>query len=69
MILNPNPSKQRQENIFSCKSSATNHGNIYFNYVPVTRESIQKHLGFFLDPKLRIENAAKRVNIIMTLML
>ena len=64
MILNPNPSKQRQENIISCKSSATNHGNIYFNYVSVTRESIQKQLGFFLDSKLRIKNAAKGVNII-----
>ena len=52
MVFDPDASKQAQEIVFSRKANATNHGTVYFNNVPVTRENIQRHLGLFLDCKL-----------------
>ena len=40
MILNPDPSKQVQEIVFSCKVNASNHATVYFNNVPVIRDNI-----------------------------
>ena len=34
------------------KASATKQGTIYFNNVPVIRESTEKCLGLFLDSRL-----------------
>ena len=79
MVFDPDASKQAQEIVFSRKANATNHGTVYFNNVPVTRENIQRHLGLFLDSKLnffdhineKIKKATKVVNVIrkMSLML
>ena len=48
MMFNPDASKQAQEIIFSGKANTNNHGNVYFNNVPVIKVNIQKHLGKFL---------------------
>ena len=72
MIFNPDASKQAQEFVFSRKANTSNHETVYFNNVLVTRENIQKHLGFFLDSKPsffdhineKIKKATKGVNVI-----
>ena len=72
MIFNPDASKQAQEFVFSRKANTSNHETVYFNNVLVTRENIQKHLGFFLDSKPSffdhineiIKKATKGVNVI-----
>ena len=72
MIFNPDASKQAQEIIFSRKANTSNHATFYFNNVPVIRDNIQKHLGLFLDSKLRFfdhikeknKKATKGVNVI-----
>ena len=51
IIFNADVSKQAQGTVFFRKASATNHGTIYFNKIPVIRKVIQKHLGLFLCPK------------------
>ena len=71
MIFNPHASKHAQEIVFSRKASASNHGAVYFNNVPVVRENIQKHVSWFLDSKLNffdhtnetIKKATKWVNV------
>ena len=72
MIFNPDASKQAQEFVFSRKANTSNHETVYFNNVLVTRDNIQKHLGFFLDSKPsffdhineKIKKATKGVNVI-----
>ena len=51
MLFNPDLTKQAQEIIFRRKTD-TNHPNLYFNNEQMQRQSVQKHLGFFLDEKL-----------------
>ena len=54
------------------KSTAANHGTIYFNNVLVIRENIQKYLGLFLDSKLnfldyiteKIKETTKGIDVI-----
>ena len=61
-----------QEIAFFRKASTINHGTINFNNVPVIRQHVQKHLGLFLDSKLKffdhvnekIKKATKGVNFI-----
>ena len=73
MIFNLDVSTKAQEIVFSGKVSATNHGTVYFNNVPVIKENIQKHLGFFLDSKLnffdnineKIKKANEGINFII----
>ena len=52
MSFNPDPSKQAQEGIFSRKCTKEDHPPIYFNDIPVTQTTIQKHIGLYLDEKL-----------------
>ena len=52
MSFNPDPSKQAQEVIFSRKCTKDDHPPIYFNDIPVTQTTAQKHIGLYLDEKL-----------------
>ena len=66
MSFNPDPSKQAQEAIFSCKLQKISHPSIYFNKNPIKQVSSQKHLGMILDAKLNfkehIKNLLAKVN-------
>ena len=50
--FNPDIAKQAQEIIFYQKKNETSHPSLYFNNARIQRQSVQKHLGFFLDGKL-----------------
>ena len=52
MSFNLDRNKQAQEVIFSKKTAKSSHPLIYFNNVPVSCVSFQKHLGVYLDKKL-----------------
>ena len=52
MSFNPDPSKQAQEKIFSRKKMKSSHPSMYFNNIPASSISVQKHLGMLLDDKL-----------------
>ena len=52
MSFNPDPSKQAQEVIFSCKLQKSVYPPLYFNNTAVTQSATQKHLGMLLDVKL-----------------
>ena len=43
MSFSPDPSKQAQEVIFSRKRTKEDHPAIYFNDIPVTQTTVQKH--------------------------
>ena len=61
MSFNPNPLKQGQDVIFSCKITKTNHPTLIFNDNPVRQAALQKHLGMFLDCKLNFEEHLKPI--------
>ena len=61
MSFNPDPLKQAQEVIFSCKMTKTNHLTLIFNGNPVHQVALQKHLGMFLDCKLNFEEHLKTI--------
>ena len=63
MSLNPTPSKQAQEVIFSKKRQNINHDSIYFNQNLVQQVPSQKHLGMHLDTK---ENFQEHLDNIMS---
>ena len=52
MTFNPDPNKQAQEVIFSCKIRKTSHPPLTSNNNFVKQVQIQKHLGVYLDSKL-----------------
>ena len=52
MAFNPDPNKQANEVLFTCKKSKVDHPSLYFNGSPVQRVSEQKHLGLTLHPTL-----------------
>ena len=52
IYFNPDPSKPAQEVTFSRKCTKEDHPPIYFNNIPVTQTTIQKHIGLYLDEKL-----------------
>ena len=52
MFFNPDPSEQAQEGIFSRKCKKEDHPPIYFNDIPVTQNTVQNHIGLYLDEKL-----------------
>ena len=52
MSFDPDPSRQAQEVIFSCKIQKTCHPSIYFNNKSFKQVPSQKHLGLILDNKL-----------------
>ena len=49
MSFNPDPSKQAHKVIFSKKCTKEDHPPIYFNDIPVTKTTVQKHIGMDLD--------------------
>ena len=61
MRFNPDPSKQAQEAIFSCKLQETCHPSIYFNNKSLKQFPSQKHLGLTLDTKLNFQEHLKNI--------
>lgn len=56
MEFNPDPTKQANEVLFSCKKSNQNHPQLIFNGTIVAQANEQKHLGLILDSKLSFVN-------------
>ena len=54
-FLNPDPIKQAQGIIFSCKTSQRNHPSLVFDNNIVNVTSIHKHLGLIFDLKLSFD--------------
>ena len=61
MSLNPDPSKQSQEVIFSRKLQKSTPPILSFNNNAVTQSETQKHLGMFLNTKLDFQGHLKRI--------
>ena len=61
MSFNSNPLKRAQEVIFSRKITKVNHPTLIFNDNPVHQVALQKHLGMFLDCKLKFEDHLKTI--------
>ena len=59
MSFNLDPSKQAQEVTFSRKCTKEDHPSIYFNDIPVTQTTVQKHIGMYLDEKLNYNTHIK----------
>ena len=55
MAFNPDPNKQANEVLFSCKTKKVDHPPIFFNGSPVVKVSETKHLGLILQSKLSFE--------------
>ena len=55
MEFNPDPTKQVNEILFSCKKSSPNHPQLIFNEFSVVKVNEQKHLGLVLEPSLSFE--------------
>ena len=55
MSFNLDSSKQAPEVIFSRKLQNTNHNQVYFNHNSMKQVSSQKHLGIYLDTKLKFQ--------------
>ena len=49
MEFNPDPTKQANGVLFSCKKSSSNHPKLIFNGTYVAKVNEQKHLGLILD--------------------
>ena len=60
MSFNLDQNKQAREVIFSKKTGKSSHPLIYFNNVPVSCVSFQKHLGVYLDKKLNFNHHIKK---------
>ena len=61
MSFNPDPSKQVQELIFSCKTKRLNQPPLVFNNNNVSQDFPQKQLSVVLDFKLTFEEHLKNV--------
>ena len=59
MSFNPDLNKQAQEVMFSRKMTKPSHPQVFFNDIPVSRVSFQKHLGIYLDEKLNFNHHIK----------
>ena len=57
--LHVRPSKTSSGGNFSRKITKTNHPTLIFNNNPVHQAALQKHLGMFLDWKLKFEEHLK----------
>ena len=55
MEFNPDPTKQANEVIFSCKRSSPYHPQLIFNGIAAAKVNDQKHLGLILDSRLSFE--------------
>ena len=64
MSFNPDPTKEAQEVIFSCKKNNINHPD--FNNSQIVQFKSQKHLGMYLDNKLdfseHFKNMLNKIN-------
>ena len=75
MYFNLDSSKQSEEVIFSTKCTKDDHPLIYFNNIPVTQTTIQKHIGLYLDEnlnyytkiKLKLSKAHKGIEFLRNL--
>ena len=61
MSFNPDPTKQAQEIIFSCKTSPRNHPGLMINNRIVNVTSVNRHLGMIFDLKLSFDEHLKSV--------
>ena len=61
MTFNPDPKKQAQEVLFSCKIQKSSQSSLIFNKNTVTQSLTQKHLGKFLDTKLDFQEHLKGI--------
>ena len=61
MSFNPDPTKQAQEVIFSCKVKKPLHIPLNFNNTNVKQTAFQKHLGLILDSQLSFEEHLKTI--------
>ena len=61
MSFNPDPSKQAQAVIFSCKLKRSTHPPLVFNSNNVSQTFSQKYLGVILDFKLTFEKHLNNV--------
>ena len=59
LSFNPDPAKQLQELIFSCKVQMSNHPPVFYNQNIVPQTSLQKRLGMFLDSKISFSKHLK----------
>ena len=59
MSFNPDLNEQAQEVVFSGKITKSSHPQIFFNSIPVSCVSFQKHLGIYLDEKLNFNHNIK----------
>ena len=59
MSFSSDLNKQAQEVIFSRKMTKSSHPQVFFNDIPVSRVSFQKHLGIYLDEKLNFNHHIK----------
>ena len=73
MSFNPDPSKQAQEVIFSCKSKRLTHPPLVFSNKNVSQFFSQKHLAVAVDFKLtfadHLNNVLAKVNKTIGLLL
>ena len=61
MSFNPDPSKQAQEVLFSCKIQKSSQPSLIFNNNIVTQSLTQEHLGMFLDTQLDFQEQLKSI--------
>ena len=61
MSLNPDPTKQAQEILFSRKISQRNHPDLFLNNNIVKVTTFHKHLGMIFDSKLRFDENVRSV--------
>ena len=59
LSFNPDPTKEAQEIIFSCKTAQKNHRGLMFNNIIVNVTTILKHLSMIFDPKLSFDEHLK----------
>ena len=55
MEFNPDPSKQANEVLFSCRKVSPTHPDLMFNITIVSKVSEHKHLGLILESDLSID--------------
>ena len=61
MNINPDPTKQAQELIFSREVQTINHPPLFFNQNVVQQTSLQKDLGMYLKSKLNFSEHLKTI--------
>ena len=59
MVFNPDLSKQAIEIIISCKNKKPYHPDLTFNGIPIAREPYTKHLGVYLNTRLKVSKHIK----------